>query len=127
MSTITIQAETELEFQKIISSLQNVGIPFTVNKFSDTTFPSLSQINPYAVIAVPEEYEADVASIFRKGGDKEARREHNRTAAPKKTKFGRMLLIAYSVLVTVLLFKYWYIHRNASEDKNFVYEWSLDN
>lgn len=68
MSNITIQAETQLELQRIISSLEGSGIPFTVKKLSDTAFPSLGQINPYAIISVPEEYEKDLANILN-GGD----------------------------------------------------------
>ena len=71
MSNITIPAETELELRRITSALEESAIPFTVKKLSDTAFPSLDEINPYAIISVPQEYEKDLTRILNKDRGKD--------------------------------------------------------
>jgi hypothetical protein len=128
MNISTYRIESELEFHRIISALDELKIPYTIFKHTDTSFPVLGQTKSYADISVPKEFEKDTESIIKNTIQKEPTKvNYNTTSSSKKRKIWQIALIGYSILITVLFFKYWYVYKKSSEDKNFKFEWSLDN
>jgi hypothetical protein len=139
MQTITYRVESELEFQRIIGSLEDHKIPYTVIKHVDTSFPVLGLTKGYADITVPKEYERQIQSLLKALQQdilpEEVPQEGDMlltnstiSSNSKKNRIWPIVLIGYSILVSLLLFKYWNIYRrSAAEDKNFNYTWSLDN
>lgn len=129
MPTVTYQVETELEFQRIIASLDALGIPYTFRLHADLSFPVLGHMKPYAEISISKDYQEMARTVFLNEAYSTGATSGvaGIPSSGSRFKIGWILLITYAVLATIFLFKYWYIQHGSSEDRNFTYRWSLDN
>ncbi|MDT3738034.1 MAG: hypothetical protein RO257_00895 [Candidatus Kapabacteria bacterium] len=120
MMSIIYKIENEIEYLRIISTLQEMKIEYTENKYSDSSFPVLNASEYYAEISVPEEYEESVNDIINnKIVDNYSKNTVNEK--PKKIKFNYLILslIIYSLISTFLCLYFWYSNNRVFLDKNF--------
>lgn len=123
MSFITYQIETELEYQRITSALDALNIPFTARKYGDTSFPIFGPLRAFAEISIETQYRGNLQDIVA-----QLPRSEPLVQSPKRRlNIGRAMWIVYTVVATLLLLKYWHLNGRSYEDKNFSYEWSVDN
>lgn len=133
MRNITFQIENKFEYYRIISVLEDYGIPYASKIYTDSNFPVLGQIRPYAEISVAKENEAMVRSIIEGNDTGSADENKVEEGKPlyhtpkKKFDYVKVGLMVYALIATVLLVKYWYMVNNSSENKNFSYEWNYNN
>jgi hypothetical protein len=128
MKSVTYRLDSEQDFQRIIFSLEESSIPFMARKYSDSSFPSLSQSRGFGDITVPTEYEGPLRSLIEtRTNTKPVQVEQSITGKGWKRKsVWQIILITYSVAVSVLCARYWYLNYRTSEDKNNTFEWSFD-
>jgi hypothetical protein len=127
MNTFTHDVESESEFYRVLAELDELKIPYTYKKNLDSSFPVLSQALVYGEVTVPKEFEANFYDILSRTPGKELLSKGNDSKKPAQFRLLNVILIAYSIFVSILLLKYWYIQKGNSEDKNHLYEWSYDN
>lgn len=126
MKYTTYQINSEFDFQNIISSLDELQIPYSFRKYTDTSFPVLAQGKPFADIIIPSEYEAEVENQIRELTNTEPQKINLRKPGKSTNRYkaGSVLLIIYSIVMTALFVYYWYLHIRSAEDKNFTFGWS---
>lgn len=125
MSEIVVYIENELEWIRVTNLLKDSDFPYNANKVSDATFPSLSQADKYEIVISANDYDDFLKLV---GKVYPIKRIDPEPAAPQpRTSRFKTALVLYSLIMTILFVKYFYIERSNSTDKNFEYEWSLDN
>jgi hypothetical protein len=130
METITFKIEREVDFYNIISVLDEMQIPHSTKKYSDSAFPFLGQSRVYAEISVDPQYGPAVKDVIEGKTEVSTPQKDNmgpEMPAIKKTDKLKLALIIYAVLATALLIKYWHMSYIYTHAKNFTYDWSLDN
>lgn len=128
MKEVTYLIESEIDFERIVSALNGSNISFRTRKYSDSNFPSLSQVNGFASITVSEENEMELQSLIVKLTSTQPLRIDSVIPGIGigKRKVWQTVLIAYAIIMTILCFRYWYLEARTMEDKNVVFEWSFD-
>jgi hypothetical protein len=128
MNPVTYRLESELDFQWVTAFLKESNIPFTSRKYSDSAFPTLETQLGYADITVAAEYEA----VLRDRIADLERKRHNAAGvvapqdASKKRKAARLLWILYTIIITVVCLRFWYLDYRNSNFKHYTNEWSMD-
>jgi len=128
METVAYQIESELDFHRITSALEDANIPYTFKKYSDSTFPALGINKVFGEISVSSVHDHDLKTWIRELTNTEPKLLYSKTAA--KSRKGKsnwtIALIAYAVVISVLCFKYWFFSYRNAQDKNNRFEWSAD-
>lgn len=125
MKKILIESTNEVSHNLLIDAFSNQGINFSQRILSDASFPSVSG-TAYAEISISYKYLKEVEAVLEALSEEDYRLRITNDSSGKG-KFSRIALIVYSIVVTLLLFKYWHINYLNTIDKNFVIKWNHSN
>lgn len=121
-----IGIKNEIEFLKVKQLLEANEIPVMSNQIQDSAFPVLdNKRNAYQLI-IPEEFSSKYFRIIESDYPNKIIEIEQKDKNPR-TKLWFFLMIGYGLIMSFLFLKYFDINRKNSSDKNFNYQWSLDN
>ena len=133
MKMVTYKIEKELDYLRIKQLFDEMNIHYSVKFYADSSFPSLDNLNGFADITISKDNESLLTNLLANENIEsslvEETQSHNsyKNKSPNsKIKIYNKLLILYSLIVSILLFRFWYITKQSSDDKNFYYEWNFD-
>jgi len=128
MNCVTYRLESELDFQRVTSSLNESRITYTARKYSDSNFPSLDLQQGFGDVTVSVDSEMELRSMIEElTGTKPQRvKQFVSQNGGKGVNTRQILLIPYAVIVSLICLRYWYLNYRTSEDKNSTFEWSFD-
>lgn len=128
MNYVTYRLESEFDFQRVTSSLNESKISFTARKYSDSNFPSLDMHQGFGDVTVLVDSEMELRSMIEELTGTQPRRVNQFVSKNviKKVNKRKILLIAYAVIVSIICLRFWYLSYRTSQDKNNTSEWSLD-
>jgi hypothetical protein len=128
MDFVTYRLGSELDFQRITSSLDESNIPYTTRKYSDTNFPSFDLKQGFGDVTVPVDSEKELRSMIEKLTNKKAQRVNQfvSQSSGKRVNALQILLVSYAIIVSLVCARYWYLNYRNSEDKNSTFEWSFN-
>lgn len=116
----------DFNYWRIVGFLEGNGIHYIATK-ADSLFPSLNQIHYFGQIEIFEKDRA-IVEDFLQGGGSQNFIVNVTTTTPTKGKpwykSGYYWLVAYAVLMSILVIRYYYIVQATSSTKHFSYEWS---
>jgi hypothetical protein len=128
MKNIKIQTFNSTAHLLLNSELDKVNIRFIERSFTDSSFPSLDNLNIYGEIIIEIEYQDKVDALLRRINSTNDYKVFLQDIPQKaKLSFVQLGLIAYSIVVTILFLKYWHLEAKASTEKNFDVSWTFDN
>lgn len=128
MNHVTYRLESEIDFQRITSTLNELKVSYSARKYSDSNFPSLSLQQGFGDVTVSADKEMELRSMIEKltGTTPQLVNQFSSQKSGKKLGVLQILLISYAVIVSLLCLRYWYINYRTSEDKNSTFEWDFD-
>lgn len=128
MNSVTYRLQTELDFQKVILSLQDSNITFTSRKYSDSSFPGVAHSDGFGDITVTAGNEAALRLLIESETNTTPVRvnEEITNHSRKGVNVWQVILIIYALGVTVACARFWYLEEIRSEDKNNTSAWSWD-
>jgi hypothetical protein len=125
MDSIIISAENEIELQRILDALDTRAIPCLVKRYADSSFPSITQGKPFAEISIDVKYRTTVNEILSNLLNRVPEYKAQ-PGAKSRWSASFIFMMIYSLLISVVALRYWYIHKKSSIDKNFDFQWSYD-
>lgn len=128
MQTVTYQIDSELDFTRITSALDETGVTYAYKLYSDSTFPTLGIGKAFGEISVSSEHGHELKTLIQELTHTEPKLIYSKTSAmlsKGKSKW-TIGLIAYAVVISILCFKYWFFNYRNAQDKNNRFEWSTD-
>lgn len=128
MQTVTYQIDSELDFTRITSALDETGVTYTYKLYSDSTFPTLGIGKAFGEISVSSEHGSELKTLIQELTHTEPKLIYSKTTemlSKGKSKW-TIALIAYVVIISILCFKYWFFNYRNAQDKNSRFEWSTD-
>jgi hypothetical protein len=122
---IIITVESEVELQRMCDALTEKEIPFLVKRHNDSAFPSIAVGKPFAEISLEDSHHQVVQEISKGilGRDVLGVSPIPNTS---KHKTWFKVVIVYSLLISIVAFRFWYLHHKSNTDKNFHFEWNYD-
>jgi hypothetical protein len=128
MNSISHRIDSEFDFEIVIRKLNDLGIPFTSKIIGDVSFPSLVNQQGFAIITVSEEYSIPMQTVLTELLRDNSMAATNNTALPKQKKYNvkRLFWIGYTVIITILFLRGWYLDELAESGKNTTSAWSVD-
>lgn len=128
MKEITILVLDEITFLNIENHLEESDIEYTQRLLSNSSFGSLNEYQSFAEITIKTGDEEKILKVIEK--EQYNNRLQISIAETKGRKWSNYIkagLIIYSILVTLICFKYWHLSYIASSDRNFDIKWNSDN
>lgn len=124
MNEVTYRLESEQDFRRVVSSLEQSNVPFSTRVCSDSSFPFVVNTQGFGDITVQAEGELELRSLIESVTHTNPLKVGQQTR--RRINFRRAALITYTVVVSVMCARYWYLNYRNSEDKNSTFEWSYD-
>lgn len=122
----TYKIRSEVDFHRLINQLKEEEIPHHYNMLGDSAIPPINFNKCYGEITIPMEFNSDFLKfIITENIEFEEKREARQTWDMPKVFF--IVLIIYSMIMTLLFVKYLNLEKQYSFDKNFHYRWNWDN
>lgn len=128
MNHVTYRLESELDFQRVTSTLNESKVFYSSRKYSDSNFPSLDLQQGFGDVTVSVDNEIELRSMIEELTGTKPQRVNKFVSqnSGKGVSVVQILLISYAFIVSLLCLRYWYLNYRTSEDKNSTFEWSFD-
>jgi hypothetical protein len=128
MNQVTYRLESELDFQRVTSTLNESKIHYSARKYSDSNFPSLNLQQGFGDVTVSIDNEMELRSMIEQFTGTKPQRVNQfvNQISGKRMSARQILLISYAFIVSLLCIRFWYLNYKTSVDKNNTFEWSFD-
>jgi hypothetical protein len=128
MNQVTYRLESELDFQRVTSTLNESKIHYSARKYSDSNFPSLNLQQGFGDVTVSIDNEMELRSMIEQFTGTKPQRVNQfvNQISGKRMSARQILLISYAFIVSLLCLRFWYLNYKTSVDKNNTFEWSFD-
>jgi len=128
MNRVTYRLESELDFRRVTSTLNESKVSYSARKYSDSNFPALDLQQGFGDITVSVDNEMELRSMIEELTGTKPQRVNQFVSqnSGKGLSVRQILLISYAFIVSLLCLRYWYLNYRTSEDKNSTFEWSFD-
>ncbi len=132
MENLSFKIKTEVDLDRIILALEELKIPYSTRKLTNSAFPALD--TDVAEITVSTAYQNTLNLLIQnystiitqeplkyKEGD-----SASSFSNPRKNSISKVMLILYALVTTVLLMRHWYIDYKNNNAKHSSFEWNYE-
>lgn len=132
MENLSFKIKTEVDLDRIILALEELKIPYSSRKLTNSAFPALD--TDVAEITVSTAYQNTLNLLIQTPSmitaQEPLKHEEEDSSLPipntRKISMSKVLLILYALVTTVLVVRHWYIDYKNNNAKHSSFEWNYE-